>query len=137
MKSQLDIEDEIFNLQEDIFIWFADMAPYFINAVSFTDVVNENLPYFRNIDNIIRICHIDEVYQNLGKESHLDMFSLRGFHSPFTYRAIQYKNGYYFIDMYKLACDYSEEGRIEKELELEDLYSLIYTLIRMFNNQNY
>lgn len=134
MNTREDIEDEILRLQDDIFIWFADMAPYFINAVSFTDIADEDLPYFRNIDNIIRICHIDEVYQNTGEESHLDQFSLRGFQSPFTYRAIQYKNGCYFIDMYKLATDYSWELRQEKEMELEDLYSLIYALLRMYNN---
>lgn len=134
MKSQLDIEDEIYNLMKDIFIWFADMAPYFINAVSFTEIADEDLPYFRNIDNIIRICHIDEVYQHIGEESHTDQFNLRGFQSPFTYRAIQYRNGYYFIDMYKLASDYSWELRQEKEIELEDLYNLIYSLIRMYNN---
>ena len=133
MNSNEKIEDEIFKLMKDIFSWFADMAPYFTNAISFTDIADEELSYFRNIDNIIRICHIDEVYQNLGEESHLDQFNLRGFQSPFTYRAIQYKNGYYFIDMYKLACDYSEEARKEKELELDDLYNLIYSLIRMYN----
>ena len=127
------IEDEFFNLMEDIFIWFADMAPYFINAVSFTDIADEDLPYFRNIDNIIRICHIDEVYQNTGEESHLDQFNLRGFQSPFTYRAVQYKSGYYFIDMYKLAADYNWELRQEKELEIEDLYNLIYSLTKIIN----
>jgi hypothetical protein len=133
MNIREDIEDEILRLQDDIFIWFADMAPYFINAVSFTDIADEDLPYLRNIDNIIRICHIDEVYQNTGEESHLDQFSPMGFQSPFTYRAIQYKNGYYFIDMYKLASDYSWELRQEKEIELEDLYNLIYSLMRMYN----
>ena len=134
MNTREGIEDEILRLQDDIFIWFADMAPYFINAVSFNEIADEELPYFRNIDNIIRICHIDEVYQNTGEECHLDQFNLRGFQSPFTYRAIQYKNGYYFIDMYKLASDYSWELRQEKEIELEDLYNLIYSLIRMYNN---
>jgi hypothetical protein len=133
MNCKEDIEDEIMNLMKDIYIWFADMAPYFINAVSFTEIANEDLPYFRNIDNIIRICHIDEVYQNTGEESHLDQFNLRSFQSPFTYRAIQYTKGYYFIDMYKLASDYSLELRQEKEIELEDLYNLIYSLIRMYN----
>jgi len=133
MNTREDIEDEILKLQDDIFIWFADLAPYFTHAISFTDVADEDLPYFRNIDNIIRICHIDEVYQALGEESHLDQFNLRGFQSPFTYRAIQYKKGYYFIDMYKLASDYSWELRHEKEIKLEDLYNLIYSLIRMYN----
>lgn len=135
MHTKEGIEDEIFNLMEDIFQWFADLAPYFTDAISFKDVVDDELPYFRNIDNIIRICHIDEVYHDQGEESNLIQFNLGGFQPPFTYyRAIQYKNGYYLIDMYKLASDYGEELWEEKEHEIEDLYSLIYSLIRMYNN---
>jgi hypothetical protein len=129
-----DIEDEILNLMKDIFIWFADLAPYFTDAKSFKDIIEADLPYFRNIDNIMRICHIDEVYLDQGEENHYNIFKLNGFESPFTYRAIQYQSGYYFIDMYKLASDYSWELRNEKELELEDLYSLIYALIRILNS---
>lgn len=133
MHTREDIEYGILNLMKDIFIWFADLAPYFTDAITFKGIAESDLPYFRDIDNIIRICHIDEVYLLQGEENHYNLFESNGFEHPFTYRAIQYKNGYYFIDMYKLAADYNWELRQEKELEIEDLFNLIYSLTKIIN----
>jgi hypothetical protein len=133
MHTREDIEFEILKLQQTIFEWFADLSPYFINANTFKKIEESDLPYFRDIDNIIRICHIDEVYLLQGEEDHYNLFESNGFESPFTFRAIQYTNGYYFIDLYKLALDYSWDLREEKELEIDDLYNLIYSLTRITN----
>jgi len=130
MQTREDVEFEILKLQQTIFEWFADLSPYFINANTLNKVDDSELPYFRNIDNIIRICHIDEVFQSQGEENHFKVFGSNGLESPFTLRAIQYTNGYYFIDMYELAIDYNWDQREAKELEIEDLYNLIYSLTR-------
>jgi hypothetical protein len=133
MQTREDVEFEILKLQQAILGWFADLSPYFINAITFDKIDESELPYFRNIDNIIRVCHIDEVYKQQGIENHSTLFESKGFQSPFTFRAIQYTSGYYFIDMYQLAIDYNWEQRDEKELEIEDLYNLIYSLFKFMN----
>ena len=133
MHTREDTEYEIIKLMKSIFEWFADLSPYFVNANTFKKIEESDLPYFRDIDNIIRICHIDEVYLLQGEENHSKVFESNGFESPFTFRAIQYTNGYYFIDLYKLAIDYSWDLREAKELEIEDLYNLIYSLTRITN----